>query len=441
MENQMDQQWREKIPARFIRKDSDFLSSPEAQNLEIVFYQPGLRYFPEFWARILALLRLGQGSARSGSRTTGHVLMFGDQQALLVPEICWELEQKGFKPVLLPERPDPVLLTDVVKRLHPDLAISVNLKGLDPWGQGPAILSAMDIPLAIWFVDNPFLLLSRLKSHYWKKAFIFVTDHWFIKPLMDHGALNVFHLPLAAGPGFFQPGRKRINELEKKIVFVGRTSFPGHKSFFAGASLDKTSWARAGQLMLSGQRPDFSWWLNRSGAGSLWPGHQARPAGLGADQIGLAWKTACLQTLADNYPLAVYGDRNWKKLLPCSADIRPEVDYYGPLASIYASAAVCLNLTNMLLPYGLTQRHFDVWAAGGFLITDYTPGLEIFPEELIREVSFRTPETLGQVIDHFSSRPQLKGEITEALYQLIRTEHTYAQRIQTILECVNSPCK
>lgn len=440
MESQMNRNWQKNIPDSLTRKNPDFLFSPEARDLEIVFYQPGLRYFPEFWAPLLAGLRLGRNMAPSGAGQTGRVLVFGDQQTLLVPEICWELEQKKLKPVLLPDRLDPALLADVLMRLEPDLAISVNLRGLDAFGQNHALLSAMDIPLAIWFVDNPFLLLTRLKSHSWKKAFIFVTDHWFVRPLLNHGAVNISHLPLAAGPGFFQPGRKKIHELEKRIVFVGRTSFPGHRSFFSGTGLDQSLWTQAEELMLTGCRPDFSWWLTMSAVDRLWPGNQARPAGLGADKSGLAWKTTCLQTLADTYSLTVYGNQVWQKLLPQNTDLRPEVDYYGPLASIYASAAVCLNLTNMLLPYGLTQRHFDVWAARGFLITDYTPGLDIFPKELTREIAFQRPEELARLIDSTASRPKLKKEISEAFYQMIRKEHTYAQRIETILESISRPC-
>ena len=39
----------------------------------------------------------------------------------------------------------------------------------------------------------------------------------------------------------------------------------------------------------------------------------------------------------------------------------------------------------------LTQRHFDVWAAGGFLLTDRTPGLDIFPRELVEPIVLRPP--------------------------------------------------
>jgi spore maturation protein CgeB len=102
------------------------------------------------------------------------------------------------------------------------------------------------------------------------------------------------------------------------------------------------------------------------------------------------------------------------------------VDYYSGLAEIYREASFSLNLTSLLLPHGLTQRHFDVWACGGFLLTDDTPGLKIFPQELARAVTFETPEQAAELLRSLAAAPLRKEELRRAWQEHILEEHSYA---------------
>ncbi len=113
----------------------------------------------------------------------------------------------------------------------------------------------------------------------------------------------------------------------------------------------------------------------------------------------------------------------------------PPVDYYGPLAGMYAQARCVVGAVSPLRPHGLTQRHFDVWAAGGLLVTDETPGLSIFPEELVRQSSYRAPREIGAAIERAEARRQ---ELIEAWRALIGREHTYPRRIDAILAVLTS---
>ena len=69
--------------------------------------------------------------------------------------------------------------------------------------------------------------------------------------------------------------------------------------------------------------------------------------------------------------LVVVGDKGWKHHLPPGppeTPLLPPVDYYTTLPGLYRAASYTFNVTSLLLPGGLTQRHFDVWRAGGFLL-------------------------------------------------------------------------
>ncbi len=97
----------------------------------------------------------------------------------------------------------------------------------------------------------------------------------------------------------------------------------------------------------------------------------------------------------------------------------------------YASARYVLGAASLLLPHALSQRHFDVWAAGGCLLTDATPGLDLFPAELTRPITYRTAREIPELL----RRPdQERTALIAAWRTHIAAAHTYRHRVRTILE-------
>ncbi|MCL1984864.1 MAG: glycosyltransferase, partial [Betaproteobacteria bacterium] len=218
------------------------------------------------------------------------------------------------------------------------------------------------------------------------------------------------------------------------LVFVGRSSFPGRQNFFAASRLPPATLQDAlALLQLPGPVPDFHWWMRRLGIQSPWPGNAVRRAGLGAEECSLARRVQWLRA-ALPLGLTVHGDAAWRELLPELEDLRPPVDYYATLPKLYAQARYSLNVTSLLLPSGLTQRHFDVWIAGGFLLTDATPGLEIFPAELWRETALPHPCRLEEAIARFENDAALRAHIQHAWKSCLLERHTYRHRIQYLCE-------
>ncbi len=431
---QMPASWFREIPECWRKISPEDLHEPELLRRKALFYRPNLRLFPDFWAPILAAKSLERVPLHQASdRKT--VWMPATRQGLLVNELSRAFARAGLHVHLLPQDLRPA---ECAQRLHeqrPDLFFCINFQGLDPFGQNAAALDHLDIPVAVWCVDNPFHLLPALKSTFWQRCRLFVTDDWFIRPLEDHGARQVCHLPLAADPDSFHPrGAFQDAVLAQKIVFVGRSSFPDKNAFFAGCSLPHPLASQAKVMMDQGRRPDFAWWWEKFGYARLWPGQAVRQIGFAAEQCSRSWRAAGLTAAAASGRLAIFGDPGWRSLLPDYADLRPEVDYYGPLADIYRQAGCTLNLTSLLLPRGLTQRHFDVWTAGGFLLTDATPGLHIFDKELVRESVFASPGDLMPHLRRLDNDPDLAKQIRTAWQHHILENHTYAHRVTTILD-------
>ena len=391
----------------------------------VIFYGAGMQLFPGFWGPVTAALALPCPPGRTIQRCGMTALVPAEESRLIASEVAMALEDAGFK--VLPVRPDDLL--PILESSRPDLFLSINFAGLDPFGAASSVLARAGVPVAVWCVDNPFHSLSALKSRFWQDIHLFVTDNWFVEPLERLGAGSVHHLPLAANQTFFNAAADRP-DLADKLLFVGRSAFPDKAAFFAGLRLPEDAFAEALAMLERGYRPDFGWWAGRLGVARLWPGREVRLAGLGAEESGRRLRAMVLAEASGAGELVVHGDDAWRALVQAPFDLRPPVDYYGPLAGMYASARCVVGATSPLLPRGLTQRHFDVWAAGGCLLSDDTPGLDLFPEELTRPVVYRAP---SDIPDALKSLERDRAGFIHAWRELVSREHTYAHRIQSIL--------
>ena len=420
--------WR--VPANFERISPEEFTTAATSGARVARYLPAQRAFPAFFAPLTARLILGTAAPKRKAKTVWLPFTESD---LLGRELVLAFEAKGYT-VRFPDheslgRHPGNVLPKLLKEGAPDLFFSINFKGLDHFGLGHAILREAGVPVAVWMVDNPFNLLPAVKAHYWKETHLFVTDHTFIGPLIETGARRVTHLPLAASPELFAKGGvppAHALGLAERLVFVGRSKFPDRDKFFAGETIPAELVDQVSDNAPS--RRDFLWWRERLGGIPLWPGNAVRKIGAGAEFSGHRWKRGCLEAAG---PVTIFGDEGWKDLE--NADLRPFVDYYAHLPAIYRGAGAVLNVTGGQLPAGLTQRHFDVWCAGGFLLTDTHPGLRIFPEELVEPVRFGHPEKIRPLFERFRADSKEKRELAQAWQELILRDHTYADRVETVL--------
>ena len=422
-----------RIPAHFIHISPDEFTATLAGEARAARYLPAHRAFPSFFAPLTARLTLGGRSRTRLDRTVW--LPCGDSD-LLVSELTAAFTAKGYSVrhmdhEALGKHPGAVL-PDLLREGVPDLFFSVNFKGLDHYGLGYALLREAGAEVGVWLVDNPFNVLPSVRSGYWRDARLFVTDHSFIGPLIQAGARKVTHLPLAAAPALMDgttlPDHAR--DLAGKLVFVGRSAFPDRDKFFAGETVPDE--ARSLVLGDNGtRRYDYHWWRDRLGVDALWPGNAGRAVGAGTEFASRAWKFRCLEAAGR---ITVFGDDGWHELDNPDADLRGPLDYYAHLPAVYREAAVTLNVTGLQLPAGLNQRNFDVWCAGGFLITDTHPGLSIFPPGLTEPIAYARPEEIHDLVIRYREDTRTRRDLQQAWRECILRDHTYESRAETILK-------
>lgn len=399
---------------------ADLAALPEGL-YKIYFFRQGERLAPDYWGPILAALNLRIAKSPAISNQTTAWLP-GNAGQLLHQELARTLKEKGF-----PRIEERVFSNekDFLAATLPAFALSVNFRGLDPAGRIFHLLGELNIPLAIWLVDNPWHLLSSLRLPWWKKANLFVTDPGFIPGLTAYGAEHARFCPLAAAPHMFRASQWSP---ENTPVFVGRAAFPDREAFFGKAPIAKDLFDEAAAMLAAGSPPDYHWWSERCGQ-KLWPGMAGRVPGKGADYFSALNRAAWLKAIK---PLRVIGDERWRALLP-HCDLHPPVDYYMALPEIYAQAGCVLNVTSLLLPQSLNQRHFDVWAAGVPMLGDATQGLNIFPRDLAAPVTLASPGEFGEKWQALKTHPASTCELIAAWQDLLRRDHLYGNRLDFIM--------
>lgn len=388
-----------------------------------------------------------------------HVILPGTEAELLRRELARAFAAEGIRVSVVPpaELHDPagdrrleVLLED-----GPALLFCVNFQGLNPLKPVLELLERAGGAAAVWLVDNPWNILSGVRDPRWKGLPLFVTDASFITPLKAHGAASVYHLPLAASFDLFARDARRDAAFPPPadlapFVFVGRSAFPGKETFFAGQSVPRALLEKAFAMLDAGQRPDLPWWEGRTqttGA-AFWPGKAARAAALGAEEANLYWRASCVRE-ASRAGADLFGDPGWRDLpgvmegvgegVAAGGRVRlfPPVDYYARLPGIYRTARHSLCLTSLQLPAGLNQRHFDVWAAGGLALSDATPGLALFPEELTRPMTFRRAADIVPVAERLEASHR-RADLIRDWQQCLAAGHTYRHRARAVLETVTA---
>ncbi|MCL1889400.1 MAG: glycosyltransferase [Desulfovibrionaceae bacterium] len=399
------------------------------------------------------------GSIRAARDRRSLVILPDNGQALLRRELALAFASLGFgvirpRPEELDDQASPHYLPRLLDQ-KPSLFFSVNLEGILGIRQAGRLILSAGIPALAWFVDNPWHILSGARDPSWKELALAVTDHSFITALETAGAKKVLHLPLAAGltppPKAAPP--PRLTEL-RGVVFAGRTAFPGREEFFRGQKAPEELLEQARTNMdrsfkTEAERPDFAWWVRQLGLEdptAFWPGKKARLPGLGAAMCNAWWRASCLIAVCGGQGgLTLFGDAGWREgLLPelygrgleASLDLRGPLDYYGDLPFLYQRADFSLNLNSLLLPAGLSQRIYDVWAAGGFCLTDWNPGLDLFPEELTREVTFHAPGELPELAARLRADPSRRERLRRAWQAEIQERHNYTVRLGELLERV-----
>ncbi len=141
-----------------------------------------------------------------------------------------------------------------------------------------------------------------------------------------------------------------------------------------------------------------------------------------------------------NKVLVIFGDEEWcdpafaKPLADCYAGKR--LDYFDELPALYASAKINLNIFHIQCVNAPNPRVYDVLACGGFLLTEYNPGLEDEFEIGQDLAVFHSCAELIEKTDYYLSHPEERKQIAECGRKKVLAKCGYSDRMQIFLSAL-----
>ncbi len=324
-------------------------------------------------------------------------------------------------------REDPLQFLIKNPHIRPLFFFSINGTGIIGNTAFLDLLEIYQIPLVVWFVDHPIYLLKG-KRLLPKDAFIFCWEKNYIKDLRNLGFEKVYYLPLATDPVIFKPSKR---EKAFEFTFVGTSLMDPIRRILKTIPKDLRksiiSAARKGAKRILEKYPIDDLWRSDDyfphfETLSMWIGSRCK-------------RVSILKEVSKMGNLTIFGDPDWKKLIPASKTF-PPCSYYNKLPLIYSSTVINININNLQLKTAVNQRVFDCPSSGGFLLSEHSEDLDILFDGLFP--SYRSLDELKELIDFYRNKPSAREKIVEKLRRIILEKHTYVNRLREIYMIMSS---
>ena len=336
-------------------------------------------------------------------------------------------------------------ISQAIAALRPDFVLTVNHLGVDHEGVLTGLLSDADIPLASWFVDNPYLALALYHQPAARRTAIFTWDADNLEPLKRSGFDQVFYLPLATDELRFAPGAKAplTHPWRARVSFVGNSMVIKTRMRLEYARPAPALLAALPELARGfGAHPE---WSVRAYLAAQHPELAGDFVALNTPQRQLAFETAviwestrqyrraCLEKLMEFHP-AIAGDPGWLETFPGQGWRRiPELAYYDELPQFYPLSAINFNCTSLQMKGAVNQRVFDVPACEAFLLTDHRVQMERLFEPGKEVVFYNDPEEIPDMARHYLAHAGERRAVARAARARVLAEHTYTRRMGQLL--------
>ena len=308
----------------------------------------------------------------------------------------------------------------------------------------------MGVPYVSWSCDSPLISMYH-ESVFNRHNFIFLFDkssYLFFKEL---GVEQIWHLPLAVDTDRIDHIIQNALDLklyENEISFIGSLyernsydslvpTFPPYLQGYLDCAMEAQMNICGGNLLERLLTDDICMQLERH--------YRLEKSERSFSDLKLIFATtvlgfkvakeqrcSCLLELVKKHPVSIYTNSNTHDLV--KIDYRGSVDYWTQMPKVFYGSKINLNFTIPNIKSGIPLRVWDVLGAGGFLITNYQPELELYFEPDKDLVIFESKQDLAQKVSYYLEHEEQRRKIAENGYKKVKLNHSYKQRIAQMLE-------
>jgi spore maturation protein CgeB len=328
-----------------------------------------------------------------------------------------------------------------IERFKPDFILAYDFNGYiqNPNGY---LIREMGLPLIALHYDNPFYIINdkldaELRSHpgYY---YNFIWDSSYLNLYQMRGYKNGFSLLLATDPALFHPQNIEntnsyafvgdINlktELEKRqapilqnfihtVIELKIEHFSIPLSRICLETMENSIFSEVKQACIRNEE-------------TFWRLHYV------AHETGTPCYRCSILKHINCDELHLYGTDGHSQ---SNSVCHEKVAYGSDLSQIYQRHAINLNLSSLQLETSVNNRVFDAFASNAFVLSDYKRDMESLFPEYWREITFSSLEELADKGRYYKTHESERKALTWELHQQVRSNHTYIQRLQYILQTV-----
>lgn len=328
-----------------------------------------------------------------------------------------------------------------MERARPDILFFCNVAPAFEFVIGRELSRSLAIPKVVWHADDPFYCQHLYLRHRTNKdEFYLAADRGWIDQLRRYGAgERVGFMP--GGATVTRKG-KRSRRLAMPITFVGqvrdsseffRALPPDRRDYCERIIVDKLANPRVSLAAIMDRHP--------------FPGRPLAEDLMDELRHKILWEANSRHRLGivrhlEDHGLVIYGNPAWLRRLPHgpNKDRFQGTIPFKKLPLVYGNATITLNIHSLQTYTCLNVRDFDVPASGGFLLSDWLPGVEEFfvpgmQDDLPLEANsgieiflYRNPEELCRVATFFLEHPDERVPVMERARRRVLKDHMYAAR-------------
>lgn len=308
-----------------------------------------------------------------------------------------------------------------------------------------------DIPYISWMLDSPMLSLYDHSAHF-ETNYFFCFDFEQCEELKKRGIRNAFYCPLATDVSYMHNIAsscvgEEIRKYSTGISFVGSlytekdmwSGLAGMPDFFKGYfdGIVETQMRLPSLRFSQAQIPlDVMGRIRQILVFEDLEQSNIRYEELVDNiidrQVTVVERRRMLELLAENPEFKLYTNSDtsaYPRVNNCGS-----VDYYTEMPKVFRHSDININVTLRSIRSGIPLRILDVIAAGGFLLTNVQPELELFFKEGESIATFQNLEEMEEKIDYYLSHDSERKKIIENAYKIVESQFDYKIRLPQIFE-------
>lgn len=314
-----------------------------------------------------------------------------------------------------------------------------------------------EVPYIAWVFDAPQQELYSRYAHN-PNNYIFVFDRMQQKRLRQIGLKNVHHMPLGSYgeqlEHVLEQGEEVAGQYEADVAFVGQLyrrcgfeKFVRDAEPIVQAAMEESiadcflRWDKDIRMhgTLRNVCVQYFSLIEKHEVGRRHPFMTEQfyyEAAVLSRIIANRERVAILNELAEDYDVRFYTFGKDNSQLSEKVKVCPGISCNNGISHVYQQSKINLNITLHCIETGLSQRVFDVMAAGGFLLTNYQEEIEDYfvPGEDL--VVYHNMEELRYYVQYYLEHEEERKRIAENGRKKVLQYHDLHSRMQQVMELV-----